>query len=101
MQHYSNGRPKYDPAIHTRHKLPFELEEKVYLAKYYEVDGEQLMAAALERPEYTIARTIKTMRKNGEWELYKNLSDEEYEKIVITKERRETKCIVECQDAQG
>lgn len=89
LTRYSNGRLKYDPAIHSRHKTPFGLEEKIYLAKYYDFDGERMMSAALERPEYAISRMVGRMRKNGEWELYRNLTFEEYERIILTAERSE------------
>lgn len=84
-------RGLYDPEYHTRHKSRYTLAEKAYLARYFEFDGEQLMSAALERPIYIISQMVQVMRKNGEWDLYRNLTEEEYEKIVIASERRITK----------
>lgn len=77
------------------------LADKIYIAKYFEHDGSPSLGDALGVSQQYISSCVKRMKKNGEWELYRSLTDEEYEKIVITKEWRESKCIVECQDAQG
>lgn len=81
-------RKRYYPEYHKKHKTRYTLADKVYLARYFEHDGARLMSAALERPVYAILQIVQVMRKSGEWEMYKNLTDEEYEKIILTEERR-------------
>lgn len=83
-------RRTYNPEYHARHKKEYTLAERAYLARYYDIDGESLMSAALERPKYIISAMVQIMRRNGEWELYRSLTEEEYEKIVIASERRGT-----------
>lgn len=58
------------------------LADRVYLARYYEIDGPHLMAAALNHPAKALITIVLRMRRNGEYDLYRNLSDEEYEKIL-------------------
>lgn len=81
-------RRAYIPELHTRHKSKYTLAERVYLARYYDKDGEKMMAAALERPIYVISQLVSKMKKNGEWDLYRSLTEDEYEKIEIASERR-------------
>lgn len=61
---------------------PLTLAERVYLAKYYEADGSGLMAALFDKPYQAINQLIYFMKKSGDYELYRSLSDEEYEKIL-------------------
>lgn len=68
-------------------RLP--LVDKVYLAKYSDVDGFHLMGSMFGMLPKTVEAIARRMRKNGEWDLYRSLSDEEYEKIIIAAERSE------------
>ena len=61
---------------------PMTLADRVYLAKYYETDGSKHMASLFGRSHQNINMLIKTMKNNGEYDLYRNLTDEEYEKIL-------------------
>ncbi|OMF54704.1 hypothetical protein BK138_16245 [Paenibacillus rhizosphaerae] len=58
------------------------LADRVYLARYYEIDGSKLMAALLNRSPQAVFNIINTMKYNGEYDLYRSLTDEEYEKIL-------------------
>ena len=82
-------RKAYIPEYHRRHKQEYELWEKVYLARYKDYGGEKMMAAALERPAYIIVSMVTRMKESGEWELYRSLSEEEFEKIMNASERRD------------
>lgn len=82
-------RNSYVPEYHRRHKQEYELWEKVYLARYKDYDGEKMMSAALERPAYIIVTMVTRMKESGEWELYRSLSEEEFEKIMNASERRD------------
>ncbi|MCM3701878.1 hypothetical protein [Paenibacillus macerans] len=64
------------------------LADKIYIAKYFEHDGSPSLGAAMGVTQQCIISCVKRMKKNGEWELYRSLSDEEYEKIVEATERR-------------
>lgn len=72
-----------NPNYHAKHGIKFTLAEKVYLARYYDIDGTKHMSLSLERPIYSLLAAIRYMRQNGEWDLYRSLSEEEYEKIIL------------------
>ncbi|MNW44140.1 hypothetical protein D3C74_213620 [compost metagenome] len=69
-------------------KKRLSLSDRVYLAKYIEFDGPTMMGSLLGRHRTHIATLVVNMKKNGDYERYKNLSDEEYEKILEAEERR-------------
>ncbi|MNR93677.1 hypothetical protein D3C72_247350 [compost metagenome] len=85
--YYANGKMKYNPEVHKNHKKRWTLEERVYVARFYDFDGVWLIADALMRPEYSIHQVIVTMKKNGEWDVYKSLSHDEYFEIVEARDR--------------
>lgn len=61
---------------------PLSLADRVYLAKYFEVDGPVMMGDLFDKPYQNIKKLIANMKKNGEYDLYRNLTEEEYEKIL-------------------
>lgn len=93
MTQSTRERRTYNPEYHARHKTKYTLAERVYIARYYDVDGESLMSAALERPKYNISAIVQIMRRNGEWELYRSLTEEEYEKIIMAGDRSNEKSL--------
>lgn len=58
------------------------LADRVYLARYYEIDGPTYMGMVFNRSQQAICALIKTMKNNGEYDLYRSLSEGEYEKIL-------------------
>jgi hypothetical protein len=56
------------------HRKPWKTSELEYLCKYYETDGMSSMAYILGRTEKTIASKFSALKKNGEYEYYKNLN---------------------------
>lgn len=61
---------------------PLTLADRVYLARYFEYDGPALMGALFGKSEQNIHRAIVIMRNNGEYDLYRKLSETEFEKIL-------------------
>ncbi|MNO43381.1 hypothetical protein D3C76_336000 [compost metagenome] len=57
------------------------LADRVYLARYYEIDGPTKMGSLFGRDRKHIAVLIGIMKENGEYERYRNLTEEQYEKI--------------------
>jgi hypothetical protein len=51
--------------------------ELMYLAKFYEHDGMDLMAEVLERKPKTVAKKYTYLRDNGQLEHYRSLWDRE------------------------
>ncbi|MBW7475925.1 hypothetical protein K0T92_14360 [Paenibacillus oenotherae] len=76
------GRMKYHPEFHFNHGKPFTLDEKIYLTKYYELDGPRAIGFALGRTEHTVMNIVCNMRKSGEWKRYASLSDDEWLSIT-------------------
>lgn len=83
------GRYTFIPEYHSLRGKQLTLAERVYLAKYFDIDGPRYMSLSLERPLNNIDTQVQRMKKNGEWDLYRNLTEEEYEKIILTAERSE------------
>lgn len=68
---------------------PLTLADRVYIARYYETDGPRLMGALFGKSHQSIVQTVETMKNNGEFKLYRSLTDEEYEKILKCAEERD------------
>lgn len=76
------------PPKSSGRKLPqMNLADRVYLARYIDFDGPSKMGCLFGRNRKHIATVVGTMKKTGEFDLYRNLSDEEYEKILAAEER--------------
>lgn len=48
--------------------------ELEYLCKFWEHDGQELMACALDRPSKNLKNAVSRLRKSGKFEFYKNLN---------------------------
>lgn len=59
----------------------FNLEEQVYIAKYYEKIKLTELSNGLGVTSEAIRREVERQKENGLYEQYKKLSDEEYEAI--------------------
>lgn len=68
--------------------MNWNLAERVYVARYAD-DGEKSLAAALDKTTVQIKGLLQQLKRTGDWDLYRNLTDEEYEKIILAAERRE------------
>lgn len=68
------GNIKYHPNIHRKHGIPLTIEEQEYLCKYFEHDGKTSMSFALERTEKTLETKVGKLRKNGQFDYFKNLN---------------------------
>ncbi|MBD7967724.1 hypothetical protein [Paenibacillus gallinarum] len=66
----------------------WKLQDLVYLVKYLHVDGLGGMAFHFTRRVKEIRDKVNELQQNGDWDLYAGLSDEEYEKIILSKERK-------------
>lgn len=70
-----------------RKQEPLGLADRAYIARFYEYDGPTNLAALFGKKRQYIMQLVAFMQASGEYERYKNLSDEEYEKIIQTAER--------------
>ncbi|GIP55921.1 hypothetical protein [Paenibacillus vini] len=66
---------------------PLGLADRVYVARYYEYDGPNTLGALFGKSKQTIESLMKTMKNSGEYDIYRNLTDEEYEKMINAAER--------------
>lgn len=64
------------------------VEEQIYLCKYHDVDSSLYITIGLNENE--VKETIYKLKQNGLYEQYRNLDDEEYERI-IKKEKAKSK----------
>lgn len=76
IQYDKWGRIEYNPKIHFNHGRPMSSYDKMYLCKFYDVDGPVSISYALGRTESSLAQIISDMRKNGEYEKYKQMWDQ-------------------------
>lgn len=58
------------------------LEKQIYLCKYHDVDTDLKTTIGLS--ELEVQEYIEKLKKDGMYEKYRNLDDEEYEKIIKT-----------------
>lgn len=72
------GRMNFHPEFHPNHGKPITLDEKIYIAKYVDIDGSRNVGFALGRTETTIANTKSKMNRNGELQYYRSLTDDEW-----------------------
>lgn len=56
------------------------VEEQIYLCKYHDVDKDLKFTIGLDENE--VKETIYKLKQNGLYEQYRNLDDEEYERII-------------------
>ena len=56
------------------------LEDKIYLCKYHDVDSSLYLSLGIKQEE--AEQLIKHYKKQGIYEKYRNLSDEEHEKLI-------------------
>ena len=61
--------------------------DRIYIAKYYEDLGIQEVAKSFYTTKEKIKNEIVEMRKNGTYEIYKNLSDDEWIKLETKKDK--------------
>lgn len=73
------GRFNYHPFYHHNHRTPFSTDELIYLCKYYEFESVLNLSFALGRTEKTIKTKIGILRQSGLYDIYKNMTDEEWE----------------------
>lgn len=69
------GNMKYHPSYHPNHGTRFEEKELIYLCKFWEYDNWRDMSFALGRTEKTLALKVSKLRKNGRFEIYKNMKE--------------------------
>jgi hypothetical protein len=85
-KHEAIGRYTSIPEYHSLQGKKITLAERVYLARYFDIDGPRHMSLSLERPLNNIYTQVQRMKKNGEWDLYRSLTEDEYEKIILAAE---------------
>lgn len=68
------GRMLYHPEFHHQHKKPFTVSEMEYLCKFWDIDPRRTMSFALGRPETLLSTMVNQLKKNGEFEYWKNLN---------------------------
>lgn len=76
------GRMNYHPDFHTNHRTPFTLDELIYMCKFYEIDGPRTVSFAIGRTEHTIMSKVSDLRKQGQYQIYKNMSDDDWIKVA-------------------
>lgn len=67
------GRMAYHPDYHPNHGQRFTEEELEYLCKFFEADGADGIALALGRTVKTILHKAYQLKKDGQFDYYKNL----------------------------
>lgn len=78
------GRMRYHPEFHPNHGKPFTTGELIYMCKYYDIDGPRSIGYALGKTPGVIQSKAAKLKFRGMFEEYKNMSDEEWEQILLT-----------------
>lgn len=71
---YSCKGMKFHPDFHFNQGKLLTVSEAEYLCKFYGFDHIQTIAFALGRTEASLMCTVHQLKKNGEFEYYKNLN---------------------------
>lgn len=58
----------------------YTTEDLMYICRFYEVDGPDMMAAAFDRSKKSMAELVRRLRKNGLYEQYKKQWDRQLAK---------------------
>jgi hypothetical protein len=69
-----HGRMLFHPEFHPRHDEEYTTEELEYLCKFWEHDHRRSMSFALGRPEGALASLVAKLKKEGLYEIYKNIN---------------------------
>lgn len=78
-------------------RYEWTLPDLVYLAKYLHVEGVGDMARHFALRVQDIKDKVHELKESGDWNLYQRLTDDEFEKIVLAKERwKHAKELVSC-----
>ena len=93
IQYDRHGRMVYNPEFHPNHRKPFTTDDLIYLCKYNDVDGPKLMSMALGKTEMTVANKVTNLRKSGQYEYFRSLSDEQWERILEKESRMREEAI--------
>ncbi|MDF2650542.1 MAG: hypothetical protein K0Q73_6347 [Paenibacillus sp.] len=84
---YDNfGRMEYHPVFHFNQGKPFKLDDLIYICKYHSIDEPRTLAFAIGKTEKSIATMISKLRKEGLYWNYRNMSDDQWEKITKIRE---------------
>lgn len=82
------NRIQYHPDFHPNQGKRYTLDELIYLCKFYETDGSRSMSFALGKTEAMIEIKVQSLKSSGQYEYYKNMDDETWERI-LSKEKRD------------
>lgn len=74
VEYDQSGLMKYHPFYHPNHRKPFTQIEIEYLCKYIEIDGVELISYALGRTPKSIIKKHLKLKKDGNFDYYKNLN---------------------------
>lgn len=78
-------------------RYEWSLPDLVYLVKYLHVEGVGDMARHFALRVQDIKNKVHELKESGDWDLYQRLTDDEFEKIVLAKERwKHAKELVSC-----
>ncbi|MGG1638281.1 hypothetical protein [Paenibacillus sp. NRS-1760] len=74
----AQGRMMYHPEFHHNHSKKISTDEKIYIAKYVDIDGSRKVGFALGRTEHTIANTRALLNRSGDLQRFKMISEDEW-----------------------
>ena len=71
----SNRRMRYSPKFHGKHYRPYTVEELAYMCSMRESMKVKDIAMALERTPGSITSQIYLLKKNNDFEKYKEMGE--------------------------
>ena len=69
-----SGRMKYHPEFHENHGKSWTADDLEYLCKFHDTCGLNDIGFALGRPATSCATKIDYLKKQGQYEFYRNLN---------------------------
>ncbi|MEK5068080.1 hypothetical protein [Sporosarcina sp. FSL K6-1508] len=74
IQYDNHGRMKFHPAYHFNHGNEYTTKELAYICQHYRLGNVRNLSMAVGRTEGTLRSLVNQLRKDGEFELYKNMN---------------------------
>lgn len=75
------GRMRYHSEFHPQHGEPFSVSDLIYLCKFHKIDSARSLSFALGKTESTVMSRLSSMKKSGDYDIYRNMDDTRWEVI--------------------
>lgn len=76
------GRMQYHPDFHPNQGKRLTLDELIYICKFHSVDDIRTLSYAVGKTEHSVASIVTRLRRDGSFEKYRSIPDEQWANIL-------------------